>query len=107
MRNGTKLMIGFAFVGFILPLIGLAFYAISAHFKVYPSPMPMLYLCPSSFILIALGDHASVFAGVIAWLMICVSNAVLYAVIPFAIVVIFGISQPTWTTEDHGDAKDR
>jgi hypothetical protein len=107
MRNGTKLVIGFSLVGFILPLIGVAFYSIAAHFNVHPSTTPALYLCPTSFILIALGDHASVFTGVIAWLMICVSNAVLYAVVPFAIVVVFGISQPTWTTEDHGEAKDR
>jgi hypothetical protein len=107
MRNGTKLVIGFALVGFILPLIGLVFYSIAAHFNVYPSTTLMLCLCPTSFILMALGDHASVFDGVIAWLMVCVSNALLYTVIPFAIVVIFGISQPTWRSEDHGEAKDR
>jgi hypothetical protein len=52
----------------------------------------------------ALGDHTSAFAAVFVWLMICVSNAVLYAIIPFAILVIFGISQPGWTAEDHSDA---
>jgi hypothetical protein len=106
MRNGTKLVIGFALVGFVLPLICLVFYAIAAHFKIYPSTTPLMYLCPTSFMSIAL-ENASAFTAVIVWLMICVSNAVLYAVIPFAIVVIFGISQPTWKTEDHVDAKDR
>ena len=107
MRNGTKLVIGFALAGLILPLIGLAFYSIAALFKIYPSTTPALYLCPTSFMLMALGDHASVLDGVIAWLMVCVSNALLYAVIPFAILVIFGISQPTWKAEGHGEAKDR
>jgi hypothetical protein len=106
MRNGTKLVIGFALVGFILPLIGLAFYSIAAHYKIYPSTTPLMYLCPPSIMSMAL-ENASAFAAVIVWLLICVSNAVLYAVIPFAIVLIFGISQPTWKTEDHVDAKDR
>ena len=106
MRNGTKLVVGFALVGFILPLIFLAFYAIAAHFNVYPSTTPLLYLCPTSFISIAL-ENASAFTAVIAWLMICVSNAVLYTVVPFAIVLVFGISQPTRTTEGHGEANDR
>jgi len=104
MRNGTRLVIGFALVGFILPLIGLAFYAIAALFKIYPSTTPLMYLCPTSILSMALGDHTSAFAAVFVWLMICVSNAVLYAIIPFAILVIFGISQPGWTAEDHSDA---
>jgi energy-coupling factor transporter transmembrane protein EcfT len=56
---------------------------------VNPSTMPLVYLCPSSIMSMAL-DNASLLLILIllVWLLISVSNAVLYS-IPGAVVLLF------------------
>jgi hypothetical protein len=93
MRKSTKVVIGFAAAGFVLPLVLLAFYAAADQFDSYPNPMLLLYVCPASIVTIGL-DRAPTLLAVIAWLMICASNAVLYAIIPFATVLIYRAIRP-------------
>jgi hypothetical protein len=54
---------------------------------VNPSTMPLVYLCPSSIMSMAL-DNASLLLILLVWLLISVSNAVLYS-IPGAVVLLF------------------
>jgi hypothetical protein len=69
-----KIIGGFAAVGFFLPLALLAYYDLSGTL----AGEGLLRICPSCMMMMAL-DHASTFFGLLVWLMICVSNAVLYA----------------------------
>jgi hypothetical protein len=71
----------------------LAVYVVAGHFNEYPNMTPLLYLCPTAIVSMAL-DHASTSTAVIVWLMISASNAVLYALIPFAIVLIYRVIRP-------------
>jgi hypothetical protein len=93
MRKSTKIVIGFAVVGFLLPVLLLTVYVIAGHFNEYPSTSPLLYLCPSSIMSMALNGQ-SVFEDIVVWLMICVSNAAFYAALPFAIVAIYRVIRP-------------
>ena len=93
MRKSTKIVIGFAAVGFLLPLLLVTVYVIAGHFNKYTNMAPLLDLCPSSIMSMAL-DHASTSTAVIVWLMISLSNAVLYAAVSFAIVVIYRVIRP-------------
>jgi hypothetical protein len=77
----------FAAVGFGLPWLLLAFYAIARRAGWNPSTAPLLYLCPSSIMSLGL-DNASLFVGLFGWLMISTSNAVLYS-IPGIVVSLF------------------
>lgn len=54
---------------------------------VNPSTMPLVYLCPSSIMSMAL-DNASLLLILLVWLLISVTNAVLYS-IPGAVVLLF------------------
>ena len=86
-------MIGFAAVGFLLPLLSMVFYVIARHFDKFPDMTLLMYVCPSTIISMAL-DNASAGTAVVVWLMISASNAVLYALIPFAIVLIYRVIRP-------------
>jgi hypothetical protein len=81
-----RIVSGFAAVGFVLPWLLLAFYAVADHLGAHPSTMPLLYLCPSSIVALGL-DHASPIIGLFGWLFISASNAVLYAVLGIVVAI--------------------
>jgi hypothetical protein len=87
MRKRLKIVGAFASIGFTLPWVLVAFYAIAHRLGGNPSTKPLLYLCPSSIISLGL-DSASLLVGLFGWLLISVSNAVLYS-IPGVIVSLF------------------
>jgi hypothetical protein len=69
----------FAALGFLMPGLALAFYAIAGRMNLHPSYMWALYLCPPA--LMALGlEGASPLAAAFEWLLIGLCNAVLYAI---------------------------
>ncbi|MGA2855599.1 MAG: hypothetical protein ABSE40_01955 [Candidatus Sulfotelmatobacter sp.] len=70
-----------------MPWLLLAFYAIAHHMGGHPSTAPLIYLCPSSIAALGL-DNASLIVGLLGWLVISATNAVLYA-IPGAVVSLF------------------
>lgn len=96
MRKSTRVVVGFALVGFLLPLLLLAFYAIADQFRKYPSTTPLLYLCPSSIMSMALSMDGPrpLLEGIVVWLMICGSNALLYAGPALAVVVLYRVIWP-------------
>ena len=96
MRKSTKVVIGFAVAGFVLPMLFLTFYVVAGHFNEYPSMTPFFYVCPSSIIKMAIDMDGPVplLEGIVVWLMICISNAVLYAAPAFAVVVIYRVIRP-------------
>jgi len=77
----------FAAVGFALPWLLLAVYAIARQVGMNPSTAPLLYVCPSSILSLGL-DNASWIVGLCGWLLISVSNALLYS-IPGVVVSLF------------------
>jgi hypothetical protein len=93
MRKSTKIVIGFAAVGFLLPLLSMVFYVIARHLDKFPDMTLLMYLCPSAIVSMAL-DNASAGTAVIVWLMISVANALLYAAIPFVVVLIYRVIRP-------------
>jgi hypothetical protein len=96
MRMSTKVVAGFAVAGFALPLLFLTSYAIADHFDVYPSYKLFFFVCPSSIMQMALDMDGPIplLEGVIVWLVICISNAVLYAAPALAVVVIYRVIRP-------------
>jgi hypothetical protein len=52
-----------------------------------PSTTPLIYICPSSILSMGL-DNASLLLSLLGWLIISVSNALLYS-IPGAVVAFF------------------
>jgi hypothetical protein len=87
MRKRLQIVGAFAAVGFVLPWFLLAFYLVARRVNWNPSTTPLLYLCPSSIMSLAL-DNASWPVGLFGWLLISASNAVLYA-IPGVMVSLF------------------
>jgi hypothetical protein len=73
MRKRLQVVGMFASIGFILPWVLVAFYAIAHRFGGNPSTKPLLYLCPSSIISSGL-DNVSLLVGLLGWLLISVSN---------------------------------
>lgn len=65
-------------MGFIVPWLLLAYYTIAHRTGHFPSTTPLLYMCPSSIMALGL-DNASPLVGLLGWLIIALSNAVLYA----------------------------
>jgi len=84
LRKNSQIVVGFAAVGFGLPWLLLAFYAIAHRMGGHPSTVPLLFLCPFSIAAIGL-EHASLIGGLIGWLVISAMNAALYAVPGFVI----------------------
>jgi hypothetical protein len=72
-------VVSFAAVGFGLPWLLLAFYAIAHRMGGHPNTVPPLFLCPFSIAAIGL-DNASLIVGLMGWLVISAMNAALYAV---------------------------
>ena len=87
LRKRLQIVGGFAAVGFLVPWLLLAFYAIAIRKGGNPSTAPLLYLCPSSIMSLGL-DNSSWVVGLIGWLLISASNAILYS-IPGIIVSLF------------------
>jgi|SRR5580704_11907070 hypothetical protein len=77
----------FAFVGFVLPWLLLAFCAGMGHMGLHPNTTPLLYACPTSIAALGL-DNASVFVGFLGWLLISASNALLYAALGVVVALI-------------------
>jgi hypothetical protein len=75
MSRNVKIAGGFALFGFFLPLVMLAYYALSRTV----AGEGLVRICPSCILMLAL-DRASMWTAFIGWLMICLSNAVIYAV---------------------------
>ena len=88
LRKTLQVALYFAGVGFVLPWLLLTYYGIAHHLGGHPNTAPLLFLCPSSIMALGL-DQASLLVGILGWLMISFSNAVLYAVpgVGFGIVV--------------------
>jgi hypothetical protein len=84
LRKNSQIVVGFVAVGFGLPWLLLAFYAIAHRMGGHPSTVPLLFLCPFSIAAIGL-EHASLIGGLIGWLVISAMNAALYAVPGFVI----------------------
>jgi hypothetical protein len=88
MVRTLRIVSGFAAVGFLLPLLLLAYYSAARYIGKNPNTDLLLYLCPSSIMCMAL-DNASVSTAVFAWLFIAASNAVLYALPGVVAALIF------------------
>jgi hypothetical protein len=91
MRKSTKVVAGFAVLGFTMPL----------QFWVYQSVAKsngylLTYLCPSSILSVVLwvDGPRPLFEGVVVWFLICLSNALLYAAPALAVVVIYRVIRP-------------
>jgi hypothetical protein len=69
LRKSLQIVGGFAIVGFVVPWLLLAFYAIAHRMGGSPSTAPLLYLCPSSIMALGL-DNASLIVRLIGWLFI-------------------------------------
>jgi hypothetical protein len=83
MSTAWRIVIGCAAVGFILPLAMLAYYSFSN------TGAGSLYvaLCPVCIASLAL-DHASRSIALVAWILFCIINAVLYAIPGLLVVLI-------------------
>ena len=88
MKISWRVTLFFAGVGFFLPVGMLVYYALSR------TTAGSLYvkLCPPCITSLAL-DNANVLKGVAAWLLICASNAVLYAIPGFIISLIICLAR--------------
>jgi hypothetical protein len=94
LRRGLKIVAAFATVGFIVPWLLLVFYAIAHKVGGHPSTTPLLYLCPSSIMAVGL-DNASLLVGLLGWLLISVSNAVIYAIPGVAVGIVASLCKST------------
>jgi len=92
LRKTSQIVVAFAAVGFVLPWLLLAFYAIAHRMGAHPSPTPLLYLCPLSIGALGL-DNASLVVALIGWLFISAVNAVIYAIPGFAISLLVSLSK--------------
>ncbi|MHB1937896.1 MAG: hypothetical protein ACYCOR_15090 [Acidobacteriaceae bacterium] len=81
-----KIVGGFALFGFFLPLVMLAYYALSRTM----AGEGLVRICPTCMLMLAL-DQASISAAFIGWLMICASNAVIYALPGIAIAFLLNL----------------
>jgi hypothetical protein len=90
LRKSVQIVAGFAAVGFVLPWLLLAYYAIAHRLGGHPSIALLLYVCPSSILSLGL-DNASLMVGLIGWLFISASNAVLYAIPGIATSLFVGL----------------
>jgi hypothetical protein len=80
MRRFLRIVGGFAIAGFTLPWLMLVFYGIAQRVGEHPSPTPLVILCPASIAALGL-DSASLLVGLLGWVAIAISNALLYAVV--------------------------
>ena len=78
-----------AALGFTLPLILLAFWAMSDA----DVSRVLFALCPTSLASMAL-DHSSTSMAITVWFFICLSNAILYAALPAVILLFLHLFRP-------------
>jgi hypothetical protein len=89
MNRTLKIATAFAGVGLLVPWIFLAYDLLARRMGRHPDATLLLYLCPSSILALGL-DNASLLMGLAGWLIISLSNALLYGMIGVAIgFVIF------------------
>jgi hypothetical protein len=87
LRIALRIVRAFALVGFVVPWLLLAFYAGLGRMGEHPSTTPLLYACPTSIAALGL-DNASLFVGLLGWLLISASNAALYAALGAVVALI-------------------
>ena len=90
LRRGLKVVAAFAAVGFIVPWLLVVFYAIAHKMGNHPSTTPLIYLCPSSIIALGL-DNAPLIVGLLGWLLISISNAVVYTIPGITAGIVAGL----------------
>jgi hypothetical protein len=90
LRKRLQVVGVFAAVGFVLPWLLMAFYAIARRVGANPSTTPLLYLCPSSILSLEL-DNASWIVGLFGWLLISASNALLYSIPGVVVSLLVGL----------------
>ena len=93
MKRRLRVIAAFAMIGFGLSWLLLLYYSMADRLGGHPSNALLLYLCPSSIAALGL-DSASVLVGLFGWLIISLSNAVLYS-IPGAIISLFIVRPKT------------
>jgi hypothetical protein len=82
-----KIVGSFAIVGFVLPLLLLAFYSWAHHAGTHPITTALLYLCPMSIASLGL-NNSSFVVGFLGWLFISASNACLYAILGLIVALV-------------------
>jgi hypothetical protein len=87
MRRRLRVVGIFAAIGFVISWLLLLYCTVSRRLGGHPDTNLLLYLCPPSIAALGL-DGASLLVGLLGWLFISLSNAVLYS-IPGAIVSMF------------------
>ena len=76
-----------AIIGFILPLLTILFCVASDFFGRDPNVDALFYLCPTAVMSMAL-DTASTGTAIVIWLIIAITNSILYALVA-AVPVLF------------------
>jgi hypothetical protein len=91
MRKSTKIVVVFAALGFILPLLFWVYQALAKS-----NGYLLTYLCPTSILSIVLwvDGPRPLLEGVVVWFIICLSNALLYAAPALAVVIIYRVIRP-------------
>jgi hypothetical protein len=87
-----KITARFALAGFIVPWCLLVFYGIANHMGIHPTTTPLILLCPTSIAALGL-DDASLLIGILGWVAIAISNALLYAVIGTVLAIPFAMAK--------------
>jgi hypothetical protein len=97
MRRRFKLIGMFGAAGFIIAWLVVLFGMAVGRLGGNPARFTMLYLwlCPTSIMALAL-DSATPLEGLVGWLLIALSNAVLYSIVG-AVVSLF--VYPPWKSE--------
>jgi hypothetical protein len=92
LEKSIKVVFTFAGIGFLTAWLLLAVYSIARYLTFSPSTTPLLYLCPSSIIALGL-DNASLLVGLFGWLVISITNALLYSIVG---MVVGAALFPVW-----------
>jgi hypothetical protein len=93
MRRKLKVIAAFALLGFVVPwgLLALGYFeSLNGHVLSYKV---FLWLCPMSVVSLGL-DSASLVVGLLGWLMISLTNAILYGVAGIVVSVFVPKSAP-------------
>jgi len=92
LKRSLRVVFIAAGVGFAMAWVLLAIYSIARHEGVNLGTNPLLYLCPTSILSMAL-DNAPFSVALLGWLVISITNAVLYSIIG---MVAGAILFPLW-----------
>ena len=90
MSRSFKIIGGFAAVGFLLPMALTGYFAISGTM----AGEGTMRVCPSCMLMIAL-DSSSTVTALVGFLIVCVSNAVVYALPGIGVAAIFNLVKRT------------